>query len=343
MPKISCPLSTTSDPVMDFFSKVQILRSENRPYAIATVIEVLGSASARTSSKAIFDQDGVNLLGWVGGGCAERFIGEEAVQAIREGKTRIVLADLDDEIFGLGVACGGKMRVFIDPILPAEVMMLPQTDQFHNEIRSLGGFYGWNIQEDLKLDPPQSIEDLLLLMATTAADKRDVTAKSLREIKKVPATFKTVNSQPYLKEVTIVGRTRITEALARHFTLLNYSVRVVGPDLKSENYPTNVKCHCLEDSYEHIDFHKGEVVVIAGHTAQDPLLVEKALNQKASHVAMIGSLKRSHEVLNHLKLMNQEVTLPLYIPAGLDLNAKNPDEIALSVISEVILEKRKSE
>lgn len=343
MPTISCPLSVTSDPVMDFFSKVQILRSENRPYAIATVIEVMGSASARTGSKAIFDQDGVNLLGWVGGGCAERFIGEESVMAIQEGKPRIVLADLDDEIFGLGVACGGKMRVFIDPILPAEVIMLPKTVQFQNEIRSLAGFYGWNIQEDPKLDPPQSIEDLLLLMARTAADKRGVTAKSLREIKKVPATFKPANNQSYLKEVTIVGRTRITEALARHFTLLNYSVRVVGPDIKSENYPTSVKCSCLEDSYASIDFQKGEVVIIAGHTSQDRLLVEKALNQMASHVAMIGSFKRSHEVLNHLKLLDQEVTLPLFIPAGLDLNAKNPDEIALSVISEVILESRKSE
>lgn len=342
MPTISCPQSVTSDPVMDFFSKVQNLRSVNRPYAMATVIEVMGSASARTGSKAIFDQDGFNLLGWVGGGCAERFIGEEAVMAIQEGKPRIVLADLDDEIFGLGVACGGKMRVFIDPILPAELILLPKTDQFQNEIRSLAGFYGWNIQEDPNLDPPQTIEDLLVVMARTAAAKRGVTGKSLRDIKKVPATFKPAINQSFLKEVTIVGRTRITEALARHFTLLNYSVRVVGPDIKSENYPTSVKCSCLEDSYDSINFREGEVVIIAGHTAQDPLLVEKALNQKASHVAMIGSLKRSHEVLNHLQLVDQEINLPLFIPAGLDLSAKNPDEIALSVISEVILERRRS-
>ena len=56
---------------------------------------------------------------------------------------------------------------------------------------------------------------------------------------------------------------------------------------------------------------------------------------------MIGSYKRSVEVLTHLQLLDQKTEQALYVPAGLDIDAKNPDEIALSVIAEVILESRK--
>ena len=329
-----------NDPVEEFLAKTVSLRAENKSYVIATVIEVMGSASARTGSKAIFNDDGINLLGWVGGGCAERFIGEESVAAIKEKIPRIVLADLDDEIFGLGVACGGKMRVFIDPIIPAETFALPHVPEFQNEIRILSGFYGWNIEKNNELTIPTTVEDLVLLMSQTAATKRGTTHQPLREVKKVPATFLS-HQNVYSKKVTIVGRTRITEALARHFNLLSYSVRAIGPGLRSEDYPETVKCSCLEDSYSEIDFREGEVVIIASHTAQDPMMVEKALKQKASHVSMIGSYKRSVEVLTHLQLLDQKTEQALYVPAGLDIDAKNPDEIALSVIAEVILESRK--
>lgn len=328
------------DPIEEFHAFIQKLRSERKTFAIATVIEVMGSASARTGSKAIFNDEGKNLLGWVGGGCAERFIGEESVIAIKEKKTRIILADLDDEIFGLGVACGGKMRIFIEPVFPAETVLLPDTPQFSHEIRALSGFYGWNVKKAPEVQAPQTIEDLLLTMCGAVASQRGRSNRSMRLVKEVPAKFLNGTTKK-TKFVTIVGRTRITEALARHFTLLSYSVRAIGPDLKQEDYPSEVQCSCLDDSYDNISFREGEVVVIASHTSQDPSLVKKALDEKASHVAMIGSYKRSLEVLTYLDLLNKEMECPLYVPAGLDIDAKNPDEIALSVVAEVIAESRR--
>lgn len=325
------------DPVEDFYLFAAKLREEKRPYVVATVIEVIGSASARTGSKAIFSGEGKNLLGWVGGGCAERFIGEESLKALEEHRTRIILADLDDEIFGLGVACGGKMRVFLEPHYPLENVPLPYSDKLQNEVRHLAGLYGWNVKKESSSAIPETPRDLLLTMCEKIAKQRNRSGKSLRIIKEVPARFlggKRLTSN----EVTIVGRTRITEALARHFSLLKFNVRAIGPDLKTEDYPSNVQCHCLDESYQEITFRPDEIVIIASHTSQDPLLVEKALKGRASHVAMIGSYKRSIETLTHLDLMNKETELPLFVPAGLDIDARNPEEIALSVVSEVLNE-----
>lgn len=324
----------STDPVSEFYELVSQLRGKGETFAIASVIEVIGSASAKNGSKAIFSSEGKNLLGWVGGGCAERFIGEESKLAMTEGKTRVVLADLDDEIFGLGVACGGKMRVFIDPIVPNESITLPHSEKFQNEIRSLSGFYGWNVKKE-NSKSPESVEELLLLMSKAVAIKRGRKLEPMKVMKKVPATFVPFRIGDE-KSVTIVGRTRITEALARHFTLLNFSVRAIGPDVNQSDYPSTVKCTCLDDGYSDITFSQGELVVIASHTSQDPEIVKNALKAGASYVGMIGSYKRSEEVLTHLGLMNRTVEVPLSIPAGLDIAARNPDEIALSVVAEVL-------
>lgn len=306
-----------TDPVEEFHRRVAQLRSQRQSFALATVIEVIGSASARAGSRAIFTTEGKNLLGWVGGGCAERFLGDECAAAIKEAKTRIVLANLDDEIFGLGVACGGSMRVFIEPVFPAEIVPFPIAEGFRNELRILSSHYGWTLK-DTPGTPPASVEDLVLALAGAVAKVRGKSLRPMYLEKETPARF-TGTHRISERRATVVGKSRITEALERHFTLLNFHVRTHGPG-----------------DYGEASFTPGEVVIIASHTSQDPVIVEKALSAGAAHVAMVGSRKRAEEVLTYLKLMHQEVSLPLYVPGGLDVDARNPDEIALSLVAEVI-------
>ncbi len=57
------------------------LRTRNAPFALATVIEVEGSASAKTGAKALIGGDGRVLAGWVGGGCAESTVCSTALSS----------------------------------------------------------------------------------------------------------------------------------------------------------------------------------------------------------------------------------------------------------------------
>jgi|GEM_PF-2533750 len=324
------------DPIEDFHAMAMKLRSESEPFIVATVVEVHGSSSALTGSKAIFDSTGKNVLGWVGGGCAERFVGEQAVEALNQGQTRIITADLDDEIFGLGVACGGKMNLFLEPVLPQELVRVPASEKFASQIQTLGQFYGWNLQTDTGLVPPASMADVLLELSETIAQNRDRSGRSLRDVKDLPVAFKAPTNE-VSRQVTILGRSRITEALARHFILLDYDIRAVGPAVKTEDYPAKVQCQCLDEGYGEIEFRKNEIVIVATHTTQDPHIVEKAIAAEAGWVAMVGSRKRALEVLDHLQwLERQEISEPLFVPAGLDIAARNPDEIALSIVSEIL-------
>ncbi|MGE0634350.1 MAG: XdhC family protein [Pseudobdellovibrionaceae bacterium] len=320
-----------TDFVGEFHRNVAQIRETSVPFAVATIIRVEGSASAKVGSKAIFDQAGKNIEGWVGGGCAERFVGEQVVEAIRENKPRIILADLDDEILGLGVACGGKMHIFIEPLLPLETVRLSKIPKFEREIRALAYGYGWNVELINEVLDLMSPHDLFAYLSKVISNQRN---KQL--LRKKEAGFRTFGITQDSR-VTIVGRSRITEALARHFSMLGFSVRAAAPSLNQKDYPSSVKCDCIEGSYQDIEFERSEIVIVASHTSQDPAIVEKALSQKASYTAMIGSQKRVQEVLSYLRWTPERLSQEsLFIPAGLDIGAKNPEEIALSIAAEVV-------
>jgi xanthine/CO dehydrogenase XdhC/CoxF family maturation factor len=307
------------DPIEDLHEKVAELRAMGEGFAVATVIEVEGSASALTGSKAVFDRSGKNILGWVGGGCAERFIGEQSLEATLENRPRIVTADLDDEIFGLGIACGGKMRVFIEPIAPKELLQIDIPIKYAAAARGLASTYGWHLQiNETSADEDIQFADVLIQMADEISRKRHTQLKSLREVKELEVPWM---EQPALKSrrCVLLGRSRITESLERHLMLLDFSSRI-------------------ETDYNRLAFSSDEIVIVAGHSPRDPDLVANALFAKSPHVAMVGSRKRSLEVIRHLNRSADKIAKePLYLPAGVDIRARNPDEIALSIVVEILL------
>jgi xanthine dehydrogenase accessory factor len=102
----------------DFVRHMNGLIEAGDRFAVATVVETEGSASARPGAKAIVDAQGRTVFGWVGGGCAETTVRDEALLAIEEQRPRMIRLDLDDEVLGVGMPCGGYMRVYIEPFLP---------------------------------------------------------------------------------------------------------------------------------------------------------------------------------------------------------------------------------
>jgi xanthine dehydrogenase accessory factor len=82
------------------------------------VIETAGPVSAKTGAKAVVGSDGRVIAGWVGGGCAEATVCHTALDCMSDGETKVIELDLDDEVLGTGMPCGGSMRVYVEPILP---------------------------------------------------------------------------------------------------------------------------------------------------------------------------------------------------------------------------------
>jgi xanthine dehydrogenase accessory factor len=129
----------------EFNAKLAELLATHRPFALATVIRVRGSTSAKPGSKALIDEAGRNVFGWVGGGCAESLVREQALTALQDHATRIVTADLDDEVLGVGMPCGGEMDVYIEPVFPKPKLLIAGQNKLARSLALVAGHLGYAV------------------------------------------------------------------------------------------------------------------------------------------------------------------------------------------------------
>jgi xanthine dehydrogenase accessory factor len=247
----------------ELYRKAGELSSQHQPFALATVVRVEGSSSAKRGSKALIDQKGKIILGWVGGGCAESAVRSEAVKCIQSEKPSLITLDMQDEVLGVGMPCGGMMDVYIEPVVP----------------------------------------------------------------------------QPQL---VIAGHGRIAETLASLGNLLNFSVTVHDPSAERDKFPQADQIINKDLDVKEVSFGPRTYVVIATLHKNDHLWLQRALQGEAAYVALIASAHRSRLVLDYLleEGTPQQVVDRVWAPAGLDLGAANPEEIALSIMSQIIALRR---
>jgi xanthine/CO dehydrogenase XdhC/CoxF family maturation factor len=87
-----------------------------RKVAMATVIETWGSAPQPVGAQLAIDGDG-NFIGSVSGGCVEGAVVTEAIDVIATGRPKTLAFGVADETaWKVGLACGGKIRVFVEPL-----------------------------------------------------------------------------------------------------------------------------------------------------------------------------------------------------------------------------------
>lgn len=98
------------------FETLTAALAQRRAVALATVISTRGSSAARLGAKLLIDADGVALAGWIGGGCAQQEVCGAARQALIDRQCRTLELDLEAEVLGAGMPCGGRMQVFVEPL-----------------------------------------------------------------------------------------------------------------------------------------------------------------------------------------------------------------------------------
>ena len=91
-------------------------RGEGRGVAIATVIATWGSSPRPVGSQLVLDEDG-RFAGSVSGGCIEGAVIAEGIEAIRDGRPRVLDFGVSDEqAWEVGLTCGGKVQVYVERV-----------------------------------------------------------------------------------------------------------------------------------------------------------------------------------------------------------------------------------
>ena len=100
----------------DVLALAEAWLGEGGKAALATVVKTWGSSPRPTGSQLVVRHDG-RFAGSVSGGCVEGAVIEEALAAIADGKTRnLEFGVSDEQAWAVGLACGGRIAIFVEPI-----------------------------------------------------------------------------------------------------------------------------------------------------------------------------------------------------------------------------------
>lgn len=141
-------------------------------------------------------------------------------------------------------------------------------------------------------------------------------------------------------ELIIVGRDAMAVALAKLGQLLRFTVTVVDPLLNADELPqADQILHALDFSL--LRANPDRNVVVASRGACDEEAIEQALKVNSGYVALVANKKRGEEVLRSLQMKGiaADKLTRVRVPAGLEIGATNPEEIALSIMAEIVSER----
>ncbi len=106
-----------SEKKTDLYEEMVRLRRLGEPAALATIIRRTGSTPRKDAAKMLIRQDGT-AIGSIGGGCVEAQVWESASEVMKTSRAQILEYQMtDDDLEEDGLVCGGRVEVFVEPIL----------------------------------------------------------------------------------------------------------------------------------------------------------------------------------------------------------------------------------
>ncbi|WP_170445688.1 XdhC family protein [Ruegeria arenilitoris] len=298
---------------------------EGRGAVLATVVETWGSAPRRVGAQLVISGDG-RIEGSVSGGCVEGAVIVEALEAIEEGEARLLEFGVSDEdAFAVGLACGGTIRVLVEPVgsvLP-ELML---AELVAARARREPVAYEVNVETGHRA-----------LRRNAYADRLRMDRSGFEEDGQ---TFVAVHNPPL--RLIVVGAVHIAQALVPMARIAGYDPIIIDPReafaSKSRFPGEKLLTDWPDEAVASIGLDARTAVVLLTH---DPKLDDPALQAALnSDVFYIGALGSSRTHAKRVQRMTEagfsaEQLQRIHGPIGLDIGAAGPAEIAVAIIAQM--------
>jgi xanthine dehydrogenase accessory factor len=246
-----------------FLNKAAELLAKGETFVTASVVRFQAPISGKPGDKAIIFADG-KMWGWIGGGCAQPVVIQEALKALADGKPRLVrispTAAPEDGIVDYTMTChsGGTLDIYIEPVLP----------------------------------------------------------------------------KPH---ILIFGRSPLAQTLARLGKTVGYRISVVASGADQEQFP-DVDLLRADSNLGELKIGRETFIVVSTQGEGDEEALEQAARTNAAYVAFVASKVKAQKVFEYLRKAGvpSERVSQIRAPAGLDIHASTPEEIAVSILAEII-------
>ena len=296
--------------------------------ALATVIETWGSAPRQAGSQLAISGAG-QIMGSVSGGCVEGAVVIEALEALADGQPRILTFGVTDETaFSVGLACGGTIRILVEPIgaaMPAALLADLVTARAARRAIAYGvDLTGWT---RALINPGDDLGADARLRSDRAGTEED-------------GRFIAPHNPPL--RLIVVGAVHIAQALVAMARLAGYDPTLIDPrDVfgAAERFPGEVVLSDWpDDALAALMPDARTAIVTLTHDAKlDDPAIRYALRSPAFYLGCLGSRKTHAKRLERLAdagFTDAEIAR-IHAPVGLDIAARTPAEIAISILAQI--------
>lgn len=336
----------------DVLEKLIEWSASGQEVALATVVQTWGSAPRPAGANMAITAEG-EMAGSVSGGCVEGAVVEAALELLQGGKPRLMQFGVADETaWEVGLSCGGNIHVFVRPInlnvieawqqaakegkSAALVILIDGPDKLLGEELVLlegGDAQAWgSFGPDLD---PQTLGCARTALAAGTPDRiKDETLGA--------ELF--INVELPLPTLIVVGGVHIAVPLVSLAKTLGYRTVVVDPRRmfgSVERFPNVDQLLQIwpDKALAEVGINSSTAIAMLTHDPKidDPAL-KAALDSPAFYIGALGSRKTQAKRQQRLQEagLSDEQLARIHAPIGLDLGGRSPEEIALSVMAEIV-------
>lgn len=302
-----------------------------RGAALATVVETWGSAPRQAGSQLAISGAG-DIMGSVSGGCVEGAVVTEALDALADGIPRLLTFGVSDETaFSVGLACGGTIRVLVEPVgtdgsaLPSDLLAeLVELRAARRQVAYAVTLADWSRALLGAGDDPA-------VDARLRSDKAGV---------EEDGRFVAPHNPP--QRLIVVGAVHIAQPLVAMARLAGYDPTLIDPratfgaaerfvgETILDDWPDEALTALAPDA-------RTAIVTLTHDPKLDDPAIRFALRSDAFYLGCLGSKKTHAARVARLQAagFSEAEIARIHAPVGLDIGAKTPAEIAISVLAQI--------
>jgi xanthine dehydrogenase accessory factor len=337
----------------DILSDIDDWFVNHEKIGIATVVQTWGSSPRGVGARMAFTTNG-KMAGSVSGGCVEGAVYEAGQETLRTGRPQFLHFGVsDDTAWNVGLACGGQVDIFVSQLeedayhLLRQKLLAGKTFASVTIVRGPEALMGLEMQiSDERRLPgsvPPGLDDVILEKAyqILRGGRSQVVGMRTAQDDELDVFVEVVQPLPTL---VMVGGVHIAIALAELARTMGFRTVIVDPRRafgSAERFPrvSQLIQSWPQDAFEKIDLNERTAVAMLTHDPKidDPAL-QIVLSSPVFYIGALGSAttqaKRRSRLLE--AGISEDQLSRIHGPIGLKLGGQSPQEIALSIIAEIV-------
>ncbi|WP_320173432.1 XdhC family aldehyde oxidoreductase maturation factor [Maridesulfovibrio sp.] len=320
---------------------------------LASIVKSSGSTPRSSGSKMLVMRDG-SIDGTIGGGLVEALVQKEAAKLFNEPANTVSFRefDLSNELAAnADMICGGHVEVMLEH-LPAEQETIAVFSAVNEALRSGKHSVLFTVSVEGAIKERQAVRPCCQLPQLQSAEEKEATRLLEAALKSGTPVMENIagallTTEAFIPQpdLFIFGAGHVSRPTAELASAVNFRTVVLDDRAdfaNRERFPQAAEIHVLPDFKEcftglEVNDNSYIIIVTRGHL-HDKTVLGQALATPARYVGMIGSSKKRNAIYDALReegVAQKEIDR-CHCPIGLSIGAQTPEEIAVSIVGELI-------